>query len=40
MLASAAGEGIILTARELFVLIALVAIFAWVAYEVVKASRR
>jgi hypothetical protein len=40
MIASAESEGIILTAREVFVLIALVAVFAWVAWEVLKASRR
>lgn len=39
MLATAADEGIILAARELFVLASLVAIFAWIAWELVRASR-
>jgi hypothetical protein len=40
VLASPESEGIILTAREVFVLVALVAVFLWMAWEVVKASRR
>jgi hypothetical protein len=40
ILASPESEGIILTARELFVLVALVAVFVWIAWEVVRSSRR
>jgi hypothetical protein len=34
------AEGIILTARELFVLAVLVAVFAWIGFELVRTSRR
>ncbi len=34
-----AREGILLTARELFVLVALVVFFAWVAWELVRGGR-
>jgi hypothetical protein len=40
VLASPKGEGIVITAREIFVLVALVAVFIWLGWEVVKASRR
>jgi len=33
-------ESIILAARELFVLVAVVAVFGWLAYEFVRAARR
>jgi hypothetical protein len=37
--ATAKSEGIILTARELFVLVALVVVFVWIGWQVLKASR-
>lgn len=40
MLASAESEGIVLAAREIFVLVVLVAVFIWIAWEVAKTSRR
>jgi hypothetical protein len=40
LIASPKSEGIILTVRELFVLVALVAVFIWIAWEVVKTTRR
>lgn len=35
-----ASEGIVLAARELFVLFAVVAFFAWVGYRLLRESRR
>jgi hypothetical protein len=33
------SESIILTLRELFVLVCLIAIFVWIGYELTRASR-
>lgn len=35
-----ASEAIIATARELFVLAALVVVFAWLGYQLLRTSRR